>query len=523
MGTTRPIRATEAANVRSDRARAALLPALALLLIAAPAKAQNAWGITPTLSADLTWTNNVDLLPKDERKGDLVLTVTPGLRVDYKAPRAELQGYVSVPILLYARTGAENNEVQPQVNLLGRTEVVEDFFFVEAAASVQQTYYNPFGPTPPGLVNATDNRLTTSTYRVSPYIQGAPTSYIRYRLQNDNIWSNLGNSPIADNSVYVNHLFGSIDRDPTPLGWGVDIDRSEYWFQDRNRTQLLELVRLRGIYQPDPVWRFFVTGGYEHNRFTLTDYSGAIYGAGLQWRPDERTRLDAAWEQRFFGASYLFSFDHRAPLSAVNFSASRNITSYPQELASLPAGTFVPGVLNEILQSRISDPAERARYIAQFMDQRGLPIFLTDPIALYTEQIYLKESVSGTVGLLGARNSVFLNAFWLKTTPISGSGQDLPPDLGALENNTQAGVGVSWSYALTPTASLTTGANYLRTRANAPLEGLTNQWTARSVLTRTISPRTTAYAGVRYQHYVSDIDDDYDEAAVFIGISHSFR
>jgi uncharacterized protein (PEP-CTERM system associated) len=514
---------TERATFGHSAARVAMPAALALLVATAPSHAQSVWGITPTLSADLTWTSNVDLLPKDQRQGDFVLTVSPGLRFDHQTPRTQLQGSVSVPILYYARTGEENNEVQPQVNLLGRAELAENLFFVEAAASVQQTYLNPFGPTPPGLVNATDNRLTTATYRVSPYVEGYFTETIRYRLQNDNIWSNLGNSPIGNDRVYTNRMFGGVERDPTPLGWGVDIDRTEYWFEDRSRTQLLELARLRSVYQPDPVWRFVVSGGYERNRFTLSEYDGAIYGVGMQWRPSDRTRLDAFWEHRFFGDSYLFNLDHRARMTAFNLSASRNITSYPQELASLPSGTFVPGVLNEILRSRIPDPVERAQYIVQFMDQRGLPLVLSNPISLYAQQIYLKEQASGTVGLLGVRNTVFFNAFWLKTTPIAGSGDDLPPDLAALENNTQTGAGVTWSYRLTPTATLTSGANYVRTKANAPLEGLTDQWTLRSVINRPISPRTTAYAGVRYQHYVSDLDDDYDEVAVFVGLSHSFR
>ena len=515
--------ATDHASVRRVLACAALLPGWALLLAGAPAAAQNVWGITPTLSTELTWTNNVDLLPRDQRQGDLILTVTPGFRVDHQTPRTQVQGYVSAPILLYARTGDDNNEVQPQVNLLGRAEVMENFFFVEATASVQQSYYNPFGPTPPGLVNATDNRLTTSTYRVSPYIEGFLTNTIRYRLQNDNVWSNLGNSPIGDDRVYTNRLFGSIDRDPTPYGWGIDVDRTEYWFEDRTRTQLLELARARAIYQPDPVWRFFVSGGYERNRFTLSEYGGSIYGLGFQWRPTERTRVDALWEHRFFGESYLFEFDHRTRLASFTLGASRNISSYPQELANLPTGTFVPGVLNEILRSRIPDPTERARYIADFMNQRGLPVVLSDPLALYTQQIYLKESASGTMGLLGTRNTVFFNVFWLKTTPISGSGDALPPDLAALENNTQTGAGVNWTYQLTPSATLSSGAIFTRTKANAPLEGLTDQWTLRSVLTRPISPKTNAYAGIRYQNYNSDLDDDYNELSVFIGVSHSFR
>jgi hypothetical protein len=52
---------------------------------------------------------------------------------------------------------------------------------------------------------------------------------------------------------------------------------------------------------------------------------------------DEQTTF-TNYERRFFGASYR-SAEHRTPLSVWSLNASRNITSYPQELASLPAGS----------------------------------------------------------------------------------------------------------------------------------------------------------------------------------------
>jgi hypothetical protein len=42
-------------------------------------------------------------------------------------------------------------------------------------------------------------------------------------------------------------------------------------------------------------------------------------------------------------------------------------------------------------------------------------------------------------------------------------------------------------------------------------------------LQRTLSPRTNAYAGARYQQFKSDFARSFNEAAVFVGVSHTFQ
>ncbi len=475
------------------------------------------------LSGELTWTNNVDLQPRNERHSDFVFQITPGLRVDYQSARARLNGYIGAPIVLYARTGGDSNSVMPLVDLSGNVEVVKDFFFIDAAANVSQTYYNPFGPRPPGLANATDNRYTAGSYSVAPYLQGVIGGNVRYRLRDENLWSNLSDAPTGANSLYTNVLTGSIDREPTPIGWGADISRTSYQYSDQERSQLLEQARLRGVYQPSPAWRFFVTGGYEHNNFAFTEYDGATYGLGFTWRPDERSLLDAGWEHRFFGESYYLLFNHRSPLTALSLRASRNVTNYPEQLASLPAGSFLPGILNQLLASRIPDPAERARFIITYLRERGLPFVLSDPLNLYAQQVYLQESASATYGILGVRNSIFFSVYRNRTEPITGSGVAIPPQLGGFSDNTEYGGGAVWTYALTATASLSLSGDAVRTEANEPFTGRSDQWSLRLTLTRPISPRTTAYAGARYVSFDSNLQDGYREAAVFVGASHTFQ
>ncbi len=476
------------------------------------------WRIEPTIFIEETLTNNVDLRATADRRSDFVTQLAPGFRVNETGAHTSLVGFVSVPVLLYARTGADNNKADPQVSLLGNWELVNRLLFVDSSINVNQQYVTPFGARSDSLANATNNRYTSQLYRVSPYVKGDAGKDYSYQLRDDNIWSK-GTSVI--NGSYTNELTGSFRRDPRPFGWAVEIDRSDTKFQNQDQ-QLTELARFRGLYQIDQQVQISASGGFEHNDVLVQSHENVLYGVGFKWRPSEVTSLDATWEHRFFGSSYTVSFDHRTPLSVWSLSASRNTTTYPQQLASLPAGVDVAGALNLLFLSRVPDAAQRQALVNQLILARGLPAFLSDAVTLYTQQITLQESLLGTVGLLGARNTVFVSAYRQRNEPISAAGTVLPSLFSLFENNTQTGGSIVWSHSLTPVLTLTGSVDGSRTVAN-DRPGTSKQASVRATLTQTVSVLTSVYAGVRYQNLRSDVSANYNEAAVFVGVNHRFH
>ena len=497
--------------------------AMAFAQASAPAAAET-WTITPSLATTLTATNNVDLAPSSSRQADLVAEISPSIQVNGTGARANIAGQVSVPVVLYARTGSENNKVYPSGRLLGNLELIDQFFFVEGEVSVTQQFFDPFGSQPPDLANATDNRYRTSAYRVSAWVQGTTPGYnVAYKLRNNNVWTNLSGAPIAtDNAHYIQWLADASNANPAKFGWSAHGESMEIRFNDQRPIEM-RLVRLKPIYSPDPDLQLWLNAGYEDNQFTLTENDGPIYGAGFEWRPTPRTRVFGNYEHRFFGDSYQFTFDHRTALSIWNVSATRGITSYPQQIATIPAGVSVAGVFDGLFLSRFADPIERQRAVDEFISDRGLPSVLSSPVALYTQQILLQDVATATAGLIGARNSVVFTVFYVRSEPIAGSGNPLPPQYAAGNDNTQTGASAAWSLRVTPSVSLTAIVQGTHTESNDTQDWSTRQGSARFVVSSPLSARTTAFAGARYQVFRSDISPDYDEAAVFIGLNHMFR
>jgi uncharacterized protein (PEP-CTERM system associated) len=499
----------------------ALSLGMACALGAATANCQT-WHFEPGVYVQETLTDNVNLVPSSQAKADFVSEVTPTLRITEKSAHTSLDGSIAVQTLLYARTGSENNQVLPLANLLGNAELVDRFLFVEGAVIASQQFYSPFGAQPIDVANATDNRYTSVTYRVSPYIQGETGSKLTYMLRNNSTWANLSGTPIATNNSYTSEWVAKIESQRAPLGWSADLDLTNVKFNDQ-APQKTNLGRVSAHYDYNSQLHFRADVGYEDNHYPLSSYSGFIYGVGFEWRPTERTSAVANWEQRFFGSSYLVTFDHRTPLSTWSISASRNITSYPQQLGLLPAGN-VRGMLNLLLLSRVPDPTQRQSAIDALIQDQGLPANLSNPVNLYSQQILLAENASATVALLGARNSVFLNLFYLRQEPIAGSGTALPPIFSdALNDTTQQGGSIIWTHNLSSSAVLNLALTGSQSKLNAPLNGSSNTGSVRLFVTQSISARTTVFAGARYQIMRSDLVPDYNEAAVFAGLTYTYK
>lgn len=478
--------------------------------------------LTPTISWESTFTNNVALSP--DRKSDWINEIRPGLLFSANGAHTKVDGSVELPMLVYART-SNNNRVVPEANIAGTVEAIDRLLYIDGTVDVSQQYLSPFGARPQNVSSATQNQYTSQLYSVSPYIKSKVADGIDYELRQKSTWSNANGSSVSGLSrrSYTNEVSGHVAREARPAGWRLEYDRNDISFQGQSQDETSEIARGTALYRIDPTFQAGAIGGYEDNTFFLTHESGAIYGVTVEWHPSSRMSLIASGEHRFFGASYHVKFDDHTRHIVWSLDASRDITSYPQQLGTLQGGGDVSALLNALFAPRITDPALRQSLVNQFIQDRGLPSTLSSPLALVTQQLTLAELARGTVGIVGARNSILFNVFRSRVQPVPGTeAAALSPLLTQLTNNTQTGAGVTWSHQLAPKLSLVTDGIWTRTTQDVAPLGTTRLYWLDAILRQDVTALTSLHAGVRYQDSRSDISQSFREFAVFVGLTHKF-
>jgi uncharacterized protein (PEP-CTERM system associated) len=500
-----------------------LRPSAAMLmaggLIASAAAHGSDWKFSTFGSAGVTLTDNANLAPSGQEKGDAILQGTAGISASREGARLKVNATYAPTGIIYV-DGTSSNRWVNTLSASGSLEAVEDFFFIDARASISQQFVSPFGPTPTDLATATSNRTNVTTLGVTPYIRGRfAATGMTYLVRNDSNWTDA--SGTGTGWAYSNSTVARLDSAPAKVSWGLEYNRRNTNYAGQSGF-VNDAFRGRLYWTPDPQFRIYAIGGYETNNYSVTNQSGAIYGGGLDWRPSERTTVAGYYEERFYGPSYQANVTHRTPLSFWALRASRIDSTYPQQVQTLAPGNTAT-ILDSLLVARFPDPVERQAEVQRLIQTLGLPAVLVAPQAFYTQTVFVNEQISLTAGLSGARNTVTFTVF-------TGYSEQIPATLntevqGAFAAATkidQRGASGNWSHRLTPLTSLNFLASRTETLARQPTgsESTTDRFVLN--LSRPLGPKTNGSVGLRYTIFDSNVSNDYTEAAVFAGVNHRF-
>ena len=507
-----------------NRPWALLLAALALLTMApaeSPAQVR-AWTITPSVGVRGTYTDNASLVSAPE-DGEFITQISPAISISGRGNRFRASLAYTADLLFYARDSDENR-LANTLSAVGNLEAIENFFFVDASASVSQNFISPFGLRPTDIFSITDNRTETRTFSLSPYVRGQFPDGTSYEVRNRNTWTTTDTSALAD--VYTRQWVGSITTPIRLFGFGVDgADNRVSYDNDDPRPDLeTRQVRARLFFQPDSTLRLFASVGREENNFTLQETrSYRTYGYGALWRPTPRTTAEFNWEHRFFGTARLASLEHRTRLTAWSASYSRDVSTSQQEFLRLPPGNTA-ALLDQIFLARFPDPVERQAAVQQFLSVTGTPAFLANSLAFYTEQAILQERLQGSLGLLGTRNSITFTAFKSRSTALTESVSPLPAEvfLEVGRRVEQTGFGLSASHRLTGNTSITASANRVFAESEQPVVVESRNDSLALSLSHTLSPRTTTFAGATYAKGQPAGEPARHARSVFAGLNHRF-
>lgn len=504
---------------RARVTRAFVIAALGFASVSA-AWAQR-WTIEPGVSSQLTWTSN-SLLGVGPAQDDTVLDVRPRVSIRGEGARLRVSGAFALNGIAYL-DHSQPTRVLPEGDLSARLETIERWLYLEAAVRAAQSSSNPFGVRTEST--STTNTVTTSQGRFSPSVEAAIGPLMRYRIRSDNTWTQESHADSAAVGAvgaagYFARHAASIEHDPKPFGWRLEAERSDTRYKDGvTPTLSSDLARLSVGYALSEDFSMGLRGGYERNSFLVTDDRNTIYGGQARWRPSARTLLTVDGERRFFGSAWRLGFDHRTPQFAMTWSLSRGVQSAPQSVFEVPATGNVEALLLEMFTTRYPDPAERTRVVRQFIADQGLPATTLGPTSIFSQRLSLVTSRSGSVGLVGVRNSVVLSGFYTRTEDVPDSAF-LATGLAA-SNNLQYGAGLTFSHRLSLAVSLGATIDWSRIRA---LDGsdVTTQRGARLQVNLQASPKTGVVFGGRYRKLDSTLAIPGHESAVYVGLDHRF-
>jgi uncharacterized protein (PEP-CTERM system associated) len=502
---------------------ASVVAGAAPLFLATEARAEK-WDTDLGASSQLEWTSNANLGEADSRP-DVIFGVRPHIRLNGEGPQFKISGFAALNALAYLH-GTQPDELQPEADLSASVQAVPRLLFIDAGLRAFQTRENPFGAQ--SVASATNvNNVTTASARLSPRIEGTAGEHLHYLIRSDNNWTNEGGTTTpavgTNSSGYYGQHVASIEHDPLPLGWRLEVQRSVTTYRDSTTDPLvIGLARATTLYALSPDLTFGVHGGYERTSFDTPGQGPWIYGVDGKWTPSPRTQLTAFAEERFFGASWRLAFDHHTPLVAWNIVSSRTLQTAPQSVFDLPATNNVAALLDGIFASRYPDPVERARAVQNFIASQGLPTATQQATSLQEQQLSVVNLNMATVTVLGSRNTLTLSGYQTRTADAATVNTGLPTG-SSFTNNDQYGASLAATHKLTPAYILTALADWSRITS---LPGFgderTVQKSARLWLNVSVSPRTTTFVGLRYTQLDSNTAVSGRETALFAGLDHHF-
>ncbi len=290
------------------------------------------WRFDPSVGASATYTDNVKQSAANEESA-LILSATPGFTLRSEGSR-RVQATLQYGLSAATRFGDDDNsdDLNHNLNAVGKAELVEDFLFIDGNAHVSQELISLLD-SPAGADINSSNRATVGTYSVSPYIQkrlgNFANTLVRYTASGA-IFENDVATQSASNSLTAELNSGPRFND---LSWGLNYSIRKTQNDNAVDTTFERAVAQLG-YELTRKFRVFGTVGHDWNDYpSSTATGGASYSLGFGWSPSRRTSIEASAGERYFGRTYSLQARHRT--RATNWSVG-----YTEDAEDL--GNFVP-------------------------------------------------------------------------------------------------------------------------------------------------------------------------------------
>ena len=454
----------------------------------------------------------------------MILGITPGITLGWQLGRNQGSLNYGLSCFLYTAGGDSGCSLQNNLAASASVEVVNNWLFVDASASISQQYISPFGSqsSDPSLNNP--NRTQVSTVSVAPNVRGQIAGQVDYVGRAFYTVTNTGTSQAADSSVFGGLLAFSSTTRWSKLSWGLDLTYREVNFSGyRSEFDQLNIFSLN--YFVFPELRVSARVNSEtSNLVSLNSETNIGYGGGFRWNPSPRTNLFVEYDTRIFGSSHLYSFDYRTPRTVWSISSFQGLSTGQTTGGPFGGRQGSSGSTFDLLFAQFAtvepDPVLRTQLVNNFMKANGINPNATQSTAFLPSQVSEELRQNASVAWLGQRSTVVLNVY--QTQAKSLQPQLLNPDDDFSGGNVirWRGFGVTGSYRLTPTSSLSLNFNQSQSGESVGTQSTTLR-SLYALLSTTVGRRATATLGARYQNFSSSTSP-YTEAALLANLSMSF-
>jgi len=486
-----------------------------------------AWTITPRVTLTETFTDNIDLTTTDKQSG-VISQLSPGIRIDARTARLKMFIDYQLNAIAYS-SGTNDNQTQNALNAFGTLEAIDNWLFLDFGGQITQEVINQFGQQSASNIYNTGNTTETSTYNLSPYIKGQLGGEADYLLRYNASVTNSSDNNISD--ITLSQWLGQIKGNTRfqNLNWAVDGSQQNVTYsqvgllpeQNYNDSRIRALLSYRLF----PELRLSGSGGWESNNYQSVDNeSQAIYGAGFNWTPTERTQASGFWEHRFFGTGHDVLLSHRFPLSSIRYTDTKDVVLIPQQFTNAGLGTVYDQYF-QIFASLIPDEASRDTYVRNLLNQAGLQPNDQAINNYLANRPEVQRNQQLSLVLFGSRNSITFIAGRRYNQPLTRAPNGLDGIVSEAGTYTQQGYAVSYSHRLTPLTGLNLLASHEKTKSGLTNELDTTLTTYQIGISTRLGAKTVGALNARHQDFDgSDITTTpYKENSLFASVTMVFN
>jgi uncharacterized protein (PEP-CTERM system associated) len=485
--------------------------------------------VTPFFSAEMTWTDNVNLTATNPQS-DTLLTLSPG--ISFTANGRHVQGSLSYSAdITYSLSDPNRREINHNLSLDAgggggwRFTWIEDLLYTVINANAGVTQEIPVAAGVPSGGLSSENSTQTWDFSATTF---AGRDLVAGSWSARHTFTAGGSASDFFEGGYSNAVNLAADRRiaGSNVYAGMRYDFEDTYFQDSPRYSTSEVVgTLR--YVLGRALSVYAYAGYSwaEDLVVILDGrpqdSGFSYGVGGTWNPQSRIFVTGRYGENWFGRDYDLSFQYRAPRWSVTGYARRGVENNLSTL-NLPSNTDLANFLDFSLQDRITDRAERQRAVSEFLARRGLTNVLDAPQSITTDRPYILTAGGIRAGVFGSRNSIF-GSLTREQRDIAQTGDPVFDAGNPAFKYVDDTATIGWSYVPAARTAFTTTLEWTRSReelTGAQTEGIDFS----AIATRQFGRSFSGSLEYRYRDFSGENGGaTYTENSVIATLSYFFR